>query len=43
MQKREQIRIQIQSVGHSEEETLQLARQFDILKNQVPEVLIPKI
>lgn len=43
MQKREQIRIKIQSVGHSEEETLQLARQFDILKNQVPEVLIPKI
>ena len=43
MQKREQIRIEIQSVTHSEEETLQLARQFDILKNQVPEVLIPKI
>lgn len=43
MQKREQIRIEIQSVGHSEEETLQLAYQFDLLKNQVPEVLIPKI
>lgn len=43
MQKREQIRIEIQSVTHSEEETLQLARQFDMLKNQVPEVLIPKI
>lgn len=41
MQKREKIRIQIQSVEHSEEETLQLAYQFDILKNQVPEVLIP--
>lgn len=43
MQKREQIRIEIQSVMHSEEETLQLARRFDVLKNQVPEVLIPKI
>ncbi|MDR2539236.1 MAG: DNA primase [Chlamydiales bacterium] len=43
MQKREQIRIEIQSVTHSEEETLQLARQFDLLKNQVPEVFIPKI
>lgn len=43
MQKREQIRIEIQSVGHSEEETLQLAYQFDLLKNQVPEVLLPKI
>ncbi|HEV3270458.1 MAG TPA: DNA primase [Candidatus Rhabdochlamydia sp.] len=43
MHRREQIRIEIQSVGHSEEETLQLARQFDILKNQVPEVVIPKI
>ncbi|MGL4539890.1 MAG: DNA primase [Candidatus Rhabdochlamydia sp.] len=43
MQKREQIRIEIQTVGHSEEETLQLAYQFDVLKNQVPEVLIPKI
>ena len=41
MQKREKIRIQIQSAEHSEEETLQLAYQFDILKNQVPEVLIP--
>lgn len=43
MQKREQIRIEIQSGMYSEEETLQLARQFDVLKNQVPEVLIPKI
>ncbi|PWU16314.1 MAG: DNA primase [Chlamydiae bacterium] len=43
MHKREQIRMEIQSVKHSEEETLQLARQFDVLKNQVPEVVIPKI
>jgi DNA primase len=42
MQKREQIRIKIQSTEHSEEEMLQLAYQFDVLKNQVPEVLIPK-
>lgn len=43
MQKREQIRIEIQTARHSEEETLQLAYQFDVLKNQVPEVLMPKI
>lgn len=43
MYQREQIRMKIQSAEHSEEEMLRLAHQFDILKNQVPEVVIPKI
>lgn len=41
MEKREQIREQLQGGNLSEEEALLLAKQFDVLKAQVPEVVIP--
>jgi DNA primase len=41
MQKRESIRIQIHSTFLSDEEALELAKQFDALKSQIPEVMVP--
>lgn len=42
MEKREKIRIQIQSGRCSEEELLELAKQFDHIKTQPPKVTLPE-
>jgi len=41
MEQRESIRIKIHSTFLSDEEALELAKQFDTLKSQIPEVLDP--
>ena len=42
MEQREKIRIQIQSGRCSEEEILELAKQFDLIKTQPPKVTLPE-
>jgi DNA primase len=41
MDKREAIRSKLQSGALSDDEALELAKQFDVLKKQVPEVVVP--
>lgn len=41
MEQREAIRIKIHSTFLSDDEALELAKQFDALKRQMPEVVVP--
>lgn len=41
MEERENIKLQLHSGKLSEEEALELAKQFDVLKKQIPEVVLP--
>ena len=43
MEQREKIRVQIQSGRCSEEEILELAKQFDAIKSQSPEVVLQSL
>ena len=41
MEEREAIKLKLHSGKLEEDEALEIAKQFDVLKKQVPEVVIP--